>query len=306
MKINDKFIEFMISGIKKQQAQDTSLGDRSRYIGASDVGQCPRKCYLGKIHKVESDTKGILAQTRGHLSESILEEGLKGQNIKYRSQVEVAGKNQPWLKAHLDFLIESGGESVVIECKNTKNSLDTPYESWVLQLQTQMGLMRENGIEVKRGIIAVLLIAEDRLIAFEYDFDPLLYEVAIKKASLVWDSLQSGVEPQAETSFLCPYCPFKDTCPKQAKDGEELPKEFIEKIEKLKKIQESEKVAKGMKQEITDHLKAMNIKFAKAGEYKVSLTWYSGRDKIDTSKIPQDLLAEITTKGDPYSVLRIG
>ena len=49
-----KFLKFIETGLKHR---DSGLGDRSTYIGASDVGQCPKKSYLSKLFKPEYDLK---------------------------------------------------------------------------------------------------------------------------------------------------------------------------------------------------------------------------------------------------------
>lgn len=47
-----------------------SLGDRSLYIGSSDIGSCPRRVFLTKTQpNAHSIEQGIVFQ-RGHLAES--------------------------------------------------------------------------------------------------------------------------------------------------------------------------------------------------------------------------------------------
>lgn len=98
----EKFIEM---NLPKVLAEDTasSLGDRSKYIGASDIGSCLRKGYLSKIQKVEHDIAQHIVFERGHIAEGIVAKMLRG--TPYREQVEVAGKasNGYDIKAHIDF-----------------------------------------------------------------------------------------------------------------------------------------------------------------------------------------------------------
>ena len=43
------------------------LGDRTEYVGASDVGQCPRKVVLPKTQPVPYDLQTLIRFERGNL-----------------------------------------------------------------------------------------------------------------------------------------------------------------------------------------------------------------------------------------------
>lgn len=306
MEINENFTKFTVEGLRKAYSQNNILGDRSQYIGASDIGQCPRKCYLSKISEVILEERELLAFARGHASEEKFKKSFDAQNINYESQLEVVGKKSQWLKVHPDFLLKMKNEDIVVECKDTKSIPENPYESWILQLQLQMGVLLENGYNIKRGMILVTSMLDEKIQAFEANFDQTLYELALKRAEKLWSSLQNKTEPEAETSLLCSFCHFKDTCPKmQTKIEAELPNDLSSKIEEIKSFSSFEKRVKSYKQEITEYLKSSNIKNAKAGNYKVNLSYYQGREKIDTTKIPAEILEVATSKGEPYPVLKI-
>jgi CRISPR-associated exonuclease Cas4 len=51
---------------------ENSLGDRSRYIGASDISGCLRSSYLSKVAKKEDDISQLLTFERGHQFENIV------------------------------------------------------------------------------------------------------------------------------------------------------------------------------------------------------------------------------------------
>jgi len=48
---NMKLVEIIQNGMAQVNAQRTqeTLGDRTEYIGASDLGQCPRKVVISKV-----------------------------------------------------------------------------------------------------------------------------------------------------------------------------------------------------------------------------------------------------------------
>ena len=64
----DAYIEENLPKVLEKYTTET-LGDRSKYIGASDIAGCLRKSFLSKKEKVEhSIAKHIIFQ-RGHLTE---------------------------------------------------------------------------------------------------------------------------------------------------------------------------------------------------------------------------------------------
>ena len=134
-------VDFIEKGLVKNNELDNSLGDRSKYVGASDIGGCLRKSYLDKINPQEKDAQTLAVLLRGHLAESLVAKALDAQNIKYQTQVEL---QEDFIKAHLDFVFCSPKECVVVEVKSTNNIPDTPYTSWVLQIQLQMYLAQKH------------------------------------------------------------------------------------------------------------------------------------------------------------------
>ena len=60
---------FINKNLPKVLAKETasSLGDRSKYIGASDIGGCLRKSFLSKQQKTEYDIAQHIVFERGHL-----------------------------------------------------------------------------------------------------------------------------------------------------------------------------------------------------------------------------------------------
>ena len=46
------------------------LGDRTEYVGASDVGQCPRKVILSKTQPLPHDLQTLIRFERGNLVET--------------------------------------------------------------------------------------------------------------------------------------------------------------------------------------------------------------------------------------------
>jgi len=185
----DIYIE---TNLPKVLAKDTqnSLGDRSKYIGASDIGSCLRKAYLSKKQKVEYDIAQHIVFERGHLAEGIVEKMLQGTN--YTTQVEVCGKadNGFDIKAHLDFTVNNNKETVVIEAKSTSIPVDEPYESWIIQIQLQMGLLQKKYPNKQiRGYVIAIDVNSGWYKTFKVSQNQTLFDIAMNKKRNLESSL---------------------------------------------------------------------------------------------------------------------
>lgn len=221
------FEEFAIENFLKTINEESkeSLGDRSKYIGASDVGGCPFKTIKEKLEKHEYSVEKQLVFQRGHIAEEIVAKMING--VPYKRQVEVKGEidNFP-LIAHLDFLIKGKTRSVIVEAKTVKEQVNEPYESWILQVQFQMGLLL-NEIQDENHQIEAYIVAMDinegwyRI--FKIDFNDDLFLMALNKANHLVDCLTKGEKPKAIIQNYCSSCPFVQECPKQGCFASELP-----------------------------------------------------------------------------------
>jgi CRISPR-associated exonuclease Cas4 len=63
--LNDIFYDYL-------SRVDPALGDRSTYVGASDVGGCPRRVVLEKKTPPEFDLQTLISFMRWHLVENIM------------------------------------------------------------------------------------------------------------------------------------------------------------------------------------------------------------------------------------------
>ncbi|HGY11401.1 MAG TPA: hypothetical protein ENK36_03450, partial [Desulfobacterales bacterium] len=103
------------------------LGDRAEYVGASDVGQCPRKVVLSKTQPVPYDLQTLIRFERGNLVERIVKNAFDHAGIQYDPQVEIIHPEFNHLKAHLDFMFSRQNEIAVLETKSVSNIPDAPY-----------------------------------------------------------------------------------------------------------------------------------------------------------------------------------
>jgi len=305
----EKFIEM---NLPKVLAEDTanSLGDRSKYIGASDIGSCLRKGYLSKVQKVEHDIAQHIVFERGHIAEGIVAKMIRG--TPYKEQVEVAGKakNGYDIKAHIDFVVDFGKECVVVEAKSTSFEVDEPYESWVLQVQMQMGLLQSQckGKSV-RGYVVAINVNTGWFKTFEVLPNRTLFGVAMTNANTLANALVERQEPEAQLELYCSKCAFKADCPAiRNATAENLPPEIKEVVKKIAGKTAIEKEIKSLKQQLKDFMEATNIKMAKVDNNTVSLVTRKGKKTVDTELLKEfdpSLYSRLECDGDPYSFLKV-
>ncbi len=221
------------------------LGDRSEYIGASELGQCPRKVVLGKLNPTEPDLATLLRFKRGHMAEDLVAEALS-ENGKFRPQreVDVATDDPVPIKGHIDFLFQ-GKALGVLEVKSVTSIPDSPYESWEMQLHAQMGLLALNkpGAQIKGAILAIDLLNGRMQLFNGYTPNEELFQGLLNKAEHIWSCLTKGAEPDVEPGPLCAYCDHRSDCP--ALDGETVPEELLPTVKGFLEAREAKKKAEG-------------------------------------------------------------
>lgn len=303
--MENKFLSFLEQGLSQS---DSGLGDRSTYIGASDVGQCMRKAYLSKKVGEKHDLKQLLIFERGHVGEGVIEKALQTQKLKYKSQVEVSGQDELYfIKTHIDFEVSFKKEEVVIECKTSNIIPEYPRESWLLQTQVQIGLLATKTRKRVRGIIAAMNLNSGEAKEWNVEFDPILFNVAIDRAKELWKHLEENNEPEGEVSDLCAFCSFKGNCPSLRAKGEELPKELLELVEQIRAFRSFEKKTKEAKENVKAFMEAAGIKKATLEDMTLELKYFR-KESLYAEALKKnypDIAAEITSRSEPYSALYI-
>jgi len=152
----------LAKGLLESSVQRTasSLGDRSQYIGMSDIGralECPRAAVgqklFGNSHDQQLDQHAIQALIgkqlrfqRGHWFEAGIAQVFSQQRLPVIEQLEiVTSYQQVPIKAHLDFVFASAvGQPTVriLELKSCEKLPKTLYSSYETQVYGQVGLLR--------------------------------------------------------------------------------------------------------------------------------------------------------------------
>jgi hypothetical protein len=143
----------------------TELGDRSKYVGLSDIGkgaECLRAAVVGKVYdsqhpsvdkvmdwyrdgefaKVMEALRKQLILQRGHWFEAGIEQAFEANKAKFFTQLEIdAGFDGVPVLAHLDFVLVAKDAVRILELKSTENLPDNLYASYECQLYGQLGFL---------------------------------------------------------------------------------------------------------------------------------------------------------------------
>ena len=172
------------------------LGDRSTYLGASDIGACPRKTILSKLKTPEADLVTLLRFRRGHMAEDIVAAAFTAAGFtNFKRQVEVRYSGDVPVMAHLDFVFisEARKTMAVLEVKSPETIPEHPYGSWETQLYLQMGLLANcyPDYTVEKGAILAVNFGEQGMQLFNgYTPQTLIYEGLMDRASTIWNAYQ--------------------------------------------------------------------------------------------------------------------
>ena len=232
-----------------QEQSVATLGDRATYLGASDIGACPRTTILTKLHPPENDLITLLRQRRGHMAEEVIATAFTVAgftNFKRQTEVRFAGDTP--VMAHLDFVFvsESRKSLAVLEVKAPEKIPDYPYGAWETQLYLQMGLLADSfpGYTVEKGAILAVNFGDQGMRLFNgYMPQTIIYQGLINRAEGIWQQYQAYcagdlTTPVMEIGPLCGYCPFLKDCPKF--EAEEV-RELTETVEILLELQHQQK-----------------------------------------------------------------
>jgi hypothetical protein len=227
------FFESAVLALNNNKSSE--LGDRTKYIGSSDVGSCARKVYLQKMHPTAAppDMCTMLKFSRGHVAETLIENIFDAAGVRslYDTQVEVVHPLYP-LKAHVDFLfyadLDGTSQLHVVEVKSVNGIPDEPYPQWVDQLAFQLGLLHIKYPDEKLGgsILAIDLNAGKVHQFNGFEYNDSLFNYLYCRALYLLDCLEGKDEARPTVSQLCSYCSFRADCPLMKLPQVDLPPEI--------------------------------------------------------------------------------
>jgi len=195
----------------KEMFEQQPLGDRTKYLGASDLHNifnckpygCARRLYYDKVEPIELEQN--FNMRRGHIFEklalTLFEIKGVGKIISYQPELE-----KGFMKCHLDSIVEYNGRKMPLEikCPNIykkddflKNGVDSLDNMYLFQ-----GLMQMYLSGYQEMIFGILFPDEpDELHLIPYKFDSETWEKILIKINEFWQMCQNKQEPLRLTSF---------------------------------------------------------------------------------------------------------
>ena len=124
------------------------LGDRSSYIGMSDIGryaECPRAAVANKLRPQPTALGRLLSLQRGHWFEDGVGQCLKALSLHILPQLEISFTWQGTpIRAHLDFTLvwQSSASAVrILEVKSMEAIPDRPHAAHEVQIKGQVSIL---------------------------------------------------------------------------------------------------------------------------------------------------------------------
>jgi hypothetical protein len=237
------------------ESADTRLGDRSTYVGSSDIGGCPRKVVLEKLFPTPLDDTARLRLLRGHVGEELIERLFAASGRSYVHQLELIHPEEPF-QAHVDFCFDDDPHAAhIVEVKTVNGLPDEPFPSWLDQLQWQIGLfrLRHPRREVRGHVLAIDLNAGAVAVFGPYDPCGEVFDYLLDKGRIIMAAVETGEEPHPSPGLLCGQCPHRDDCPAHA-IGQELPLEVAAMAEAYLALNEARNQAERAMKPIKENL----------------------------------------------------
>jgi len=309
-KIKSIFEKNLREALKKET--EKNLGDRSKYIGASDISGCLRAAYLSKIEPVELPIEKLIIFERGHNTERIVEKMLG--NMPYKKEVEFTTTDVPFpISVHLDYVVYNKEEKsiTIIEVKSQNNDNFNIYPSYLLQVNFQWlvadKLLKNKGWKVKNAFVVIVNNNSGKYEIVEIEKNEELQKIALEKAKALRSALIKGEAPEGEEQLYCSQCPYKGACPtfcKGAVNDFAIANEVEEILKLENEIKKLQAVAKEKKETLKRYLEEKGLNKIKAGEHIVTVTKESSYVTLDTSALKKDPIYEELLKKYPKEVKR--
>lgn len=270
------------------------LGDRSGYVGASDIAGCPRKAALSKLYPVSHDIKTLLRFSRGHAAQAMYADFFKAGGALFDEEVEVTHPLYPEIRCHIDFLFHGSRQSKrlhIVEMKSTDGIPSEPYGSWVEQLHIQMGLLKLNvdpDIEITGSILVVDLNSGEYQEFNSYTPNDVLFTHLVEKGQYILAAMRGECEPKTEPGPLCGHCAHRAGCPSH--DGAQpIPLEVLKFADAYERLQrQKDTIEAGMavlRNDILDFTGTSQSFRGKEGELMIATTVTAESTMLDSGKV---------------------
>ena len=290
------------------------IGGRATTVGASDIGGCLRKSYLGKIHNDLEDAPldSIIKMERGSIAEEIVAKGLKSAGIETFDQVRLIHPDNESYVCHIDFLLKGEDSLHILEVKTTNLAVSEPYESWVLQVIFQMSLLQLNypGFTITASVLALDLNSgwsEE----FPVDYSEVLHDLVMQRSHTLHSAIQNKEEPEPAIQNYCGVCSHKMSCSALvggAVEAKDLPADVLALITEVKALKAQDKLKKAKEKELKEILVGMGVGKVIFDDIITSIVTNKGRVSFDSKTFQTEHPEEFeqyTKRGQPTTVLKV-
>jgi CRISPR-associated exonuclease Cas4 len=302
----------------KQSVQKANIakfiGGRASTVGASDIGGCLRKSYLGKIHNdlENAPLDSIIKMERGSIAEEIVAKGLKSAGIETFDQVRLTHPGNESYVCHIDFLLKGEDSLHILEVKTTNLAVSEPYESWVLQVIFQISLLQLNypGFTITASVLAIDLNSgwsEE----FPIEYSNVLHDLVMQRSHALHSAIQNKEEPEPAIQNYCGLCSHKMDCPalvNGAVEAKDLPDDVITLIIEVKALKVQDKLKKSKEKELKEILVGMGVCKVISDDIITSIITNKGRVSFDSktfqSEHPEQF-EQYIKQGQPTTVLKV-
>lgn len=206
-------ITFTLPELDKQNSEE-ELGDRTKYIGGSDMNLvCPRHILMQKLDPSDHDIETHLRFQRGRYWEQMISVVLEANDVNFEREVEVVHPDDERLVAHLDYVIINDEEKYMYY-KEAKAPGYRIYDSkWDNQLQWGMNLLHLNYPDYT--IFGNCIINDGTVFEFPTQQpNEKWFENMVTKAQHVLDGIENSNEVRCEYDpAQCAFCNYHDDCP---------------------------------------------------------------------------------------------
>ena|ERR1039457_7187058 len=263
-----KLKQYLDWAIPIAAAKDSEhLGDRTTYVGASDIAGCPRKAILEKLNPPVHTPQKLLIFARGHLAQAMYARYFKlATTFTVFEEVELCHPNNPNIKGHIDLLLVAKDKAEkttrvhVVEIKAPDGLPDEPWSSWVDQLHIQLGLVHmcySSNVHINGSILAVDVNTGDYREFSGYKPNKDVFQILVKKGERMLKTLNDGTEPECEPGFLCGnHCACRSNCPAFSGPAVELPEDFYPILNGYNELQKQKKIIEARLDVLKKHITA--------------------------------------------------
>lgn len=313
--------------------------DRTKTVGASEIGQCARKINWLKTGKEadEDNSDQYGGMLRGTMMENYF--WVPAMRKKFGKNLLMAGSDQKTLvvgklsatpdglviNQKLDALKEYGikdlkGDCFAVECKSIdpRVSLTEEKSEHFHQVQVQMGLIREKTKYKPNYAIISYIDASfwHEVAEFVVEFDEKIYENAKARAAAVLSNVKQDAEGWIAGGKECEYCTFTRSCGivrKSIPEGEaaanpQFAAEIIDLCTEYSNASEEAKMAESRKRGAAEKIKE-RLRDKGLRKLKGIVSWspVKGRTTYDHDAMKKDGIdiEKYATTGEPSDRLTI-